>query len=90
MQLPAGYDELWGTATNGEGVRRLGVLMGRPETVEDSFLKSCRFSTHTSTHTLLGLSGTSKKDPWSANPPQRSRPLVLLPITFLLVLSREE
>ena len=32
--------------------------MGRPETVEDFLLKSRRFSTHT----LLGLPGTSKKD----------------------------
>ena len=31
-----------------------------------------------------------KKDPWSANPLQRSRPLVLLPITFFQVFSREE
>ena len=55
-QLPAELGELSRTATNGEGVRRLEVLMGLPGTVLDLFLKSCWISTNTSTNTSGGTS----------------------------------
>ena len=77
IQKRKGYSETWG-------------LMERPETVEDFLLKSRKFPTHSSTHKLLGLPGTSKKRPVRDPTLRGPVPLILAPFTFVPVTSHEE
>ena len=72
---------------NGEGVRRLEVLMGLSGTVVDLFLKSTWISPPTQQWDILG---PRKKSPEVPTPQKSSRPLAWRPITFFLVFSCEE